>query len=205
MEKVELVPGVIVYKNVMPQRQQFIDFLEEGASKDLFKWNKGSVINEYENKLQDVTNTQVRDVDTFGIPYFGELTPYNGNRFDDFDSFVRHGNNMLFETLREVEMDYKREFHIDFDIHDSYQILRYGKGHFFHNHMDDCEAYHRRISYSYYLNDDYVGGEIEFPRFNLKIKPQAGDMVVFPSNYPYAHTVHEVTEGVRYTVVNWIH
>jgi predicted 2-oxoglutarate/Fe(II)-dependent dioxygenase YbiX len=56
-----------------------------------------------------------------------------------------------------------------------------------------------------YLNDDYLGGEIEFPHYDVKIKPEAGTLVLFPSNYAYRHIAHEVTSGIKYALVTWIH
>jgi predicted 2-oxoglutarate/Fe(II)-dependent dioxygenase YbiX len=47
-----------------------------------------------------------------------------------------------------------------------------------------------------YLNDDYEGGEIHFPKLNLTIKPMAGTIVAFP-----ATTLHEsrpVTKGNKW-------
>lgn len=51
-----------------------------------------------------------------------------------------------------------------------------------------------------YLNDDYEGGSIHFPRQQLEIKPDAGTLVTFPGTLEYLHGVREVTEGVRYTI-----
>jgi predicted 2-oxoglutarate/Fe(II)-dependent dioxygenase YbiX len=56
---------------------------------------------------------------------------------------------------------------------------------------------------SFYLNDEYEGGEIEFSRFGLNVKPKANQAIFFPSNYVYNHTVHPVTSGTRYAVVGW--
>jgi len=39
-----------------------------------------------------------------------------------------------------------------------------------------------------YLNDDYEGGEICFPRFNIEYKPKANEFLVFPSTYVYNHS-----------------
>jgi predicted 2-oxoglutarate/Fe(II)-dependent dioxygenase YbiX len=50
-----------------------------------------------------------------------------------------------------------------------------------------------------YLNDDYEGGELFFPKYNIHIKPEPGTLVFFPSTNMYAHGVTEVTDGVRYT------
>ena len=49
-----------------------------------------------------------------------------------------------------------------------------------------------------YLNDSYSGGEIEFPDQNLKIKPEAGSVIIFPSKT--LHLVHPIADNFRYTV-----
>ena len=82
-------------------------------------------------------------------------------------------------------------------------VMRYEKGSFFKNHKDDGPMYDRTVSVIVYLNDDFVGGEIEFPGFNVLHKPKAGDVLFFPSSYAYNHNIKEVKEGTRYAVVNW--
>ena len=62
----------------------------------------------------------------------------------------------------------------------------------------------RRVSVVYYFNDDYEGGEIVFPRFNVEIKPKANQLALFPANYMYNHNVKEITKGTRYSMVNWL-
>lgn len=49
-----------------------------------------------------------------------------------------------------------------------------------------------------YLSSDFEGGELVFPDYGLKIKPKAGDMLMFPSGHQYSHYVTPVTEGVRW-------
>jgi len=88
--------------------------------------------------------------------------------------------------------------------HDTYGILKYGKGQQFTNHIDDHPSYHRRVSTVYYLNENYTGGEINFPRFGITFKPKANQMIVFPSTYVYNHSVSPVIEGERYAVVSWM-
>lgn len=64
-----------------------------------------------------------------------------------------------------------------------------------------------------YLNDDYSGGDISFitnTQNNEEIiyKPEAGDILVFPSGHPdyfgesgdYMHAVKEITSGTKYLV-----
>ena len=54
-----------------------------------------------------------------------------------------------------------------------------------------------------YLNDDYVGGEIDFIHDDLCIKPKAGSMVVFPSDKQ--HEVLEILSGNRYMTQTYVY
>ena len=61
----------------------------------------------------------------------------------------------------------------------------------------------RTWSAIFYINDDYEGGEIEFPLKKFTYKPKSNSLVVFPSTSEYLHGVKEVTKGTRYTVAIW--
>jgi predicted 2-oxoglutarate/Fe(II)-dependent dioxygenase YbiX len=63
--------------------------------------------------------------------------------------------------------------------------------------------YKLNITALIYPNDDYVGGEIGWPDYDLEIKPESGDMVMFPANNDYLHYVKEVVSGIRYTMPMW--
>ena len=63
----------------------------------------------------------------------------------------------------------------------------------------------RVLSALLYLNDDYEGGEITFPHINFSIKPEAGSLIFFPSNFVFVHEVNAVKSGVRYALPNWYH
>lgn len=52
-----------------------------------------------------------------------------------------------------------------------------------------------------YLNDDYEGGELYFPKQNIDISPSAGSLVVFDGGTNYIHGVRQITEGDRYVFV----
>jgi hypothetical protein len=104
-------------------------------------------------------------------------------------------------------------------------IKRYEAGTFMGSHFDQQEG-DKRLKYSLvmYLNDDYEGGEISFSirdgvltstdyaasedindprneeRITFSIKPEAGSVIIFPSEPPYSHTAHLVKSGLKYMV-----
>jgi predicted 2-oxoglutarate/Fe(II)-dependent dioxygenase YbiX len=55
------------------------------------------------------------------------------------------------------------------------------------------------IASIFYFNDDYEGGELYFPKQNIKIKPNAGSAYFFPGDMNYLHGVTEITSGLRFT------
>jgi predicted 2-oxoglutarate/Fe(II)-dependent dioxygenase YbiX len=51
-------------------------------------------------------------------------------------------------------------------------------------------------TFVFYLNDNYEGGNITFPDYNLSIKPSKGLAIMFPGNL--LHKVEPVISGTRY-------
>jgi hypothetical protein len=53
--------------------------------------------------------------------------------------------------------------------------------------------------------DDYDGGELYFPAYDIEFKPKAGTLAFFPSSTYYVHGVKEILAGVRYTSAHfWV-
>jgi len=61
----------------------------------------------------------------------------------------------------------------------------------------------RDISMVFYLNDDFEGGDFIFPEHHIRVRPEPGMMVCFPSSHYYMHGVEPVTRGKRYSIVCW--
>lgn len=49
-----------------------------------------------------------------------------------------------------------------------------------------------------YLNDNYEGGELNFPSLDMSIKPTKGSLIFWPGYL--THSVSPVTSGIRYTM-----
>ena len=52
------------------------------------------------------------------------------------------------------------------------------------------------------LNDDFEGGDF-LMLDGKKVQLEAGDIILFPSNFLYPHAVTTVTKGIRYSFVSW--
>ena len=199
MNKKEIAPGIVVYSDVIPGSENLYSDIEEGIVSANLKWTAASV----KEGSDPTINTKTRDTNSIGVAYLGEKkdTSLVNNMSELF--FVNL-NNIFFENFDPIEKNYMSLYGIFSEWHDSYGILKYGEGQQFTNHIDDHPSYHRRVSTVYYLNDNYTGGEINFPRFNVTFKPKANQMIVFPSTYVYNHSVSPVLEGTRYAVVSWM-
>jgi len=193
MNKDEIAPGIVIYSDVIDSYQTLVSDIEEGLVSSKLSWISAGV--------DGGLNKNVRDTDSISIPFIDGIV-------DDFinfqDAFNKTLSNIFYDNLFKLEKDYMSSFGVSFSDHDAYQILKYGTGQKFTNHIDDHPNYHRRVSSLYYINDNYSGGEINFPRFNISYKPKANEMIIFPSTYVYNHSVSPVTEGTRYVVVSWI-
>jgi len=193
MNKNEIAPGIIVYSDVIEDYSTLVNDIEEGLASCKLSWISAGT--------DSGINKEVRDTDSISIPFINGIS-------EDFvdlqDAFRKSLANIFYSTIFKLEQDYMSSFGVSFVDHDAYQILKYGKGQKFTNHIDDHPKYHRRVSSIYYINDDYTGGEINFPRFNISLKPNANQMIIFPSTYVYNHSVSPVIDGTRYSVVSWI-
>jgi len=78
-------------------------------------------------------------------------------------------------------------------------------GHFGPHRDDTVKATeHRRFAASINLNDDFDGGELDFPEFGARrFKPPVGAALIFSSSL--LHRVHRVTRGRRYAFLAFLH
>lgn len=84
-------------------------------------------------------------------------------------------------------------------IYPNFSINKYKTGAMMGPHADTNDGDKTlRFSLVTYLTDDHGGGELEFPNHNIKFKPKAGSVVMFPSDQPYLHISHEITDGWKY-------
>ena len=188
----------------------------------------GGAVAVYENAWEngDVTVSDILEMTknaSLGVKFFPSQTnsdPVNSNkqsirtshglsisRYAIFNKTMQSINDKCHNLISLALDNYKEIFKIDQEIKNTepYTLLRYSGGEQYGFHYDGGTVSKRSISVLIYLNDDYEGGEIEFPNFKLKIKPKAGTLILFSSNYAYGHIAHPVTSGTKYVIVTWLH
>jgi Rps23 Pro-64 3,4-dihydroxylase Tpa1-like proline 4-hydroxylase len=106
-----------------------------------------------------------------------------------------------------------------FEIRDSEfpQLLCYGPGGHYKPHYDGVSTWKapggeiiwrkstdRDLSTVLFLNDDFEGGDFVFPQLRIRIRPEPGLLVCFPSDNHYLHGVESVSKGERFSMVTWM-
>jgi len=124
-----------------------------------------------------------------------------------YNEEIRKINNQYYELCLASSLWYSQYFGFYPSTHiiEWFQLLRYSGGQEYKAHYDGLTESGRGISTILYLNNNYSGGDIEFNNFNIKIRPEPGMFLLFPSGYPYRHIAHPVSNGTKYAIVSWIH
>ena len=88
-----------------------------------------------------------------------------------------------------------------------YAIQRTNTGEYYHWHIDggSHEFSYRQLVVVWYLNDvPGPGGETEFLYQDVKIKPEAGKMLLFPPFWTHEHRGVTLEKGVKYIATTWV-
>lgn len=123
----------------------------------------------------------------------------------------------LFDLVRKsvsrIHKQLQVSYNSDFYLEQNFGITVYEEGTSLPLHFDgddaDAEVYgkltpngnpHRDISTVLYLNDEFLGGQLNFPRVGVCIKPRAGMLVIFPGGKEFSHNVTTIEKGRRFIV-----
>ena len=122
------------------------------------------------------------------------MKPYPENELSEF--FTKNIRN----PIEEVVEDYRKENMLPNGIHEPYSVLKYLEQSEYHAHFRDNG---RVFSMVATLGQPISGGQLEFPTIGVTVEPKAGSVILFPSNFPYLHIAHPVSEGIKFSMVTW--
>ena len=90
---------------------------------------------------------------------------------------------------------------------EEFRIKRYNSetGQQFDTHVDACslESSKRYLSFLFYLNDDFTGGETVFYP-DQEIQPKTGSVLIFPPTWQYPHAGLPVMTGTKYIMSTYL-
>lgn len=179
-----------IFENAWPNPEETIKAIEAECKnpESGLNWNKATIVG-FDGEQNYRTNYDL------GITYNAK----NNN------AVAQNVHNQMNLLLLATTVPYAEKHHISEVYHEGYNMLKYATGNEYGAHSDGDTASGRAISAIIYLNDSYEGGHVEFINFGIKIKPEPGMLLVFPSSYPYSHIAHPVTSGTKYALVTWLH
>jgi hypothetical protein len=183
--------GIIVYKNAMPKELEIVNRLEHtigDSTTPPYMWMEALV--GYAQKMpeyRDCVDCKIGELHIKHLPpQFAELK----NIYDDTVNYL---NRCLTQ--------YQAQYNIRMEYMEAINYVRYKENQHFQVHADHGFSYTCTVSSVMYLNDEYEGGELWFPYLDLTFKPEAGDIILFPSTYIFAHASKPVISGTKYSAV----
>ena len=105
---------------------------------------------------------------------------------------------------RSLFPEIKKIFYFDVEYRELYKICSYNSetnGRFAAHRDTPYPHQHRKYALSLLLNDDYEGGELYLPEYDLSIKPKANTAIVFPGIC--THQVNPIISGSRKTIITF--
>lgn len=192
IQPTDVVAGCIaIYENAWPNWKETIEKVEAECEnvRSGINWTRATTIGH--GIHQDArTNFDL------GITYYLQTL---GN------PVMREIQNQFYFLIMSTAIPYQQRFGVQEPFwFENFNMLKYQSGQEYKPHYDGGTNTKRNMSCIVYLNDDYEGGEIDFVHHKVKIKPQAGMMAIFPSNYAYTHSACPVTAGSKYAIVTWL-
>lgn len=191
----ELAPCVFLYKNAFSGGDNFVSLIEEECSQDwgYLQWVRAEVGDGY---ISEIRTSMACELAPLGVENIEveRVIP------------IKEAWIEIFKGIDATVWHYREENELNLQEDEGYRVLKYGRGAEYRAHHDHGPGNSRVLSLVAFLNDDFSGGELVFPKFDLTIKPEAGSCVLFPSNFPYTHIAEPagVDDGTtKYSLVTW--
>ena len=206
LEAVEIYPNIIVYKNMFKDISKsykvLTDSLIETEDRVFSPWTQWSIFGDYLNPIVPIFSMSEK---------FGNLK--NIETTTQVQEDQKNFAIEMMENFHLVTEDYIKKYNIDIDLNETsldengntvntwrwtggtigkYHVSNETEKHGMRYHSDympeqgQAPGYKFIITCTIYFNDDYEGGEVDFVMGDklVKYKPEAGDLLVFPSGHP---------------------
>ena len=191
----QILTGLWKYSNAFTNPEKIIEKLELNINSEnkIYQWKKALVGHNKKNiNYRDCFDFKIKKSEN---PLFIK---------DKSRAELQEIWTECYNSQKPAVEDYSLRHGISLEYWEAFNFIKYGPGQHFQEHSDHGYSYVSVLSAVGYLNDDYEGGELYFPKFNLKIKPKAGDLYLFPSSFIYSHIAMPVISGTKYSIVTML-
>ena len=185
-----LAPGIVVYKNVIKKEfnipNRLENILNSGGN---YKWRSATVGYGFKKpEYRDCLDFKFKKQDI--------------RRDDKESNELRDIWQNCYDSMYQAVSDYCYKYNlVELQYWEAMNFIKYNIGQHFEEHTDHGFSYNATVSMVAYINDDFKGGELYFRLQDLLYKPEAGDLIIFPSNFMYPHKAMAVTDGIKYSIV----
>lgn len=185
MNHTVVAPGIVKFDISKTLSQNILNELKNNSN-----WQSAKTIGEIKKLDTNIDNKKARNSDILPFPEI----------FPELDKKINFEVN---QSLFFYSILYADSYCMP-KSQELFSALRYNEGGYYKTHVDSDINMYRTISCIVYLNpSEYVGGETYFKYFNLNYKPENPCILLFPSNYIYAHSAMPIETGTKYVLVNW--
>jgi hypothetical protein len=197
----QIAPGICVWDGFYSEAEGLLDKIKIVGDMDpsVAPWKRSLVYGPKEG-TRNVVSDHRTSVEMDFHEILGDRLQYAN------DSHVVDLRNHLSDLINAYEVqihNYRSAFNLKLQRNQGLRCLRYANKAEYQMHADASSTNMRLLSLLLYLNDDYVGGELAVPLFDVEIKPTAGTLVLMPACFPYSHKALPVEEGEKYVLVTW--
>lgn len=194
-EEVSPGTGIWVYHDVLPKSLNIIERLENVLNDETNSYNYADAMVGYGIKMPEYR-------DCFDFKY------KKSDIAEDQSAAGLALHSLADDTYsRQLQAvkHYTKHYNIgELRYWEATNYIKYGPGQHFQEHHDHGFSYNCVVSIVAFPNDDYEGGELYFRLHNVTIKPKAGDIYIFPSNFMYPHRAMPVKSGTKYSMVTML-
>lgn len=187
---------VLIRPNVINSQglQELVEHIKSSPAEDLSVFDAGKT--NATGQTSWIVDKQTRDT---------QIVPM-GNLYPKIEDLFRNSVREIINSFYQCQVDSS----------EIPQVLSYGIGGHYKPHIDGESIWvtprgekiwkkstDRDLSMVFFLNNEFEGGDFVFPELKIRVRPEPGMMVCFPSNHNYMHGVEPVVSGKRYSIVSW--
>lgn len=203
----ELYPNVIIYRNMLKDPDKAYEIMmnseQNNTGKHFFKkWDPWGHFGTY-TQAKDFSELESAEIDnTFNEEksLFDEIAVSYDRAVSHY---FKHTGIEIPEDARYSGQSWCKYFN-QIDILKNNMTMQYHTDYIISEKDMPGDKFHTTCTF--YINDNYNGGDIEFYIDGVFInhKPQAGDLLVFPSGAPYFHGVKTIPDGHKFFIRNFV-